>query len=109
MPKRSHEDVWQQLVDEAGEDEIDRAASVSVVQAEKELAKAGFDVAAERAKANAIIDQIEASERVSGQISIANKPSDQGSKPSAQAKAPAPVAPIRRLRRVFAFAALVGA
>ena len=29
MPKRSAEDVWQQLVDEAGEDAIERAASVS--------------------------------------------------------------------------------
>jgi hypothetical protein len=69
MPKRSAEDVWRQLVDEAGEDAIERAASVSVAQAEKELAKAGFDVAAERAKADALMRELEAS--VSGKVAIA--------------------------------------
>jgi hypothetical protein len=54
-PKVSPEELWRQLVEEAGEDEIERAASVGVAQAERELAEAGFDVAAERAKAEAII------------------------------------------------------
>ena len=54
MPARRAEDLWQQLVGEAGEGEIERAAGVSVAQAEKELAEAGFDVAAERAKATAL-------------------------------------------------------
>jgi hypothetical protein len=58
MSKRSHREVWRQLVDEAGEEEIERAASVSVEQAEKELAAAGFDVAAERAAAEAFLDQL---------------------------------------------------
>jgi hypothetical protein len=69
MPKRSAEDVWRQLVDEAGEDAIERAASVSVAQAEKELAKAGFDVAAERAKADALMRELESP--VSRKVAIA--------------------------------------
>jgi hypothetical protein len=59
MSKRKHADLWKKLVDEAGEDEIDRAASVSVEQAEADLKAAGFDVAAERAKANAFLDALE--------------------------------------------------
>jgi hypothetical protein len=55
-------DLWNRLVDEASEDEIDRAASVSVEQAERELAAAGFDVAAERAKASAFLDALERGE-----------------------------------------------
>ena len=47
-----------ELVDEAGEDAIDGAATVSVAQAEAELKAAGFDVAAERAKANAFLDAL---------------------------------------------------
>ncbi len=65
MPKRIPEEVWRQLADEAGEDEVDRAASVSVAQAEKELAEAGFDVAAERAKGVALIDELEAGRHAS--------------------------------------------
>ena len=53
MSERKHADLWRELVDEAGEGEIDRAASVSVAEAEAELTAAGFDVAAERAKAGA--------------------------------------------------------
>jgi hypothetical protein len=59
MSERKHADLWKKLVDEAGEDEIDRAASVSVEQAEADLKAAGFDVAAERAKANAFLDALE--------------------------------------------------
>jgi hypothetical protein len=59
MSDRKHADLWKKLVDEAGEDEIDRAASVSVEQAEADLKAAGFDVAAERAKANAFLDALE--------------------------------------------------
>ena len=47
--------IWRYLVEEAGEALIDEAAAVSVAQAEKDLADAGFDVAAERARGNAII------------------------------------------------------
>ena len=59
MSERKHADLWEELVDEAGEDEIDRAASVSVAQAEAELKAAGFDVAAERAKASAWLDALQ--------------------------------------------------
>ncbi len=58
MSERKHADLWRELVDETGEDEIDRAASVSVAEAEAELKAAGFDVAAERAKAGAFVDSL---------------------------------------------------
>jgi hypothetical protein len=53
------ERLWQKLVDEAGEELIEEAAAVSVAQAEKELAAAGFDVAAERARAEAFLVSLE--------------------------------------------------
>jgi len=58
MSERKHADLWRELADEAGEDAIDRAATVSVAQAEAELKAAGFDVAAERAKASAFVDAL---------------------------------------------------
>jgi len=58
MSGRKHADLWRELVDEAGEDAIDRAATVSVAQAEAELKAAGFDVAAERAKAGAFVEAL---------------------------------------------------
>jgi hypothetical protein len=63
MPAPRHEDLWQQLVDEAGEDAVDQAAAVTVAQAERDLAAAGFDVAAERAVALARIAVLEAARR----------------------------------------------
>ena len=59
MSPRGPVEVWQQLLDEAGEEEIERAASVSVAQAEKELARAGFDVDAERAKAEGLLEWLD--------------------------------------------------
>jgi hypothetical protein len=47
--------LWQKLVDEAGEELIEEAAAVSVAQAEKDLAAWGFDVVAERARAEAFL------------------------------------------------------
>ncbi|HEY1691724.1 MAG TPA: hypothetical protein VGG39_06165 [Polyangiaceae bacterium] len=56
MSKRNRdEELWEELLDEAGEALIEEAAAVSVEQAEKELAEAGFDVAAERARAEAFL------------------------------------------------------
>ncbi len=63
MPPRSPEALWHLLVDEAGEDAIEAAAAVSVVQAERDLANAGFDVAAERAAAVAWIEELESKRR----------------------------------------------
>jgi hypothetical protein len=60
MSKRNRdEELWEELLDEAGEALIDEAAAVSVEQAEKELAEAGFDVAAERARAEAFLRWLE--------------------------------------------------
>ena len=53
------ERLWQKLVDETGEALIEEAAAVSVAQAEKDLAAWGFDVAAERARAEAFLVSLE--------------------------------------------------
>jgi hypothetical protein len=49
------QDLWNRLVLEAGEDPITAAANVSTSQAERDLRAAGFDVNAERERANAVI------------------------------------------------------
>jgi hypothetical protein len=49
------EALWAELVDEAGEELIEQAASVSVAQAEADLRAAGFDVAEERARAEVFL------------------------------------------------------
>jgi hypothetical protein len=51
MAPPSPEALWRQLVEEAGEQAVDEAVAVSVSEAERELAAAGFDVAAERSAA----------------------------------------------------------
>ena len=63
MPPRSLESLWRQLVDEAGDDAVERGAAVSVARAEKDLAVAGFDVGAERARAMARIAALESPRR----------------------------------------------
>ncbi len=63
IPARTPEALWQLLVDEAGEDAIEAAAAVSVAQAERDLAEAGFDVKAERALAVARIEALQAGHR----------------------------------------------
>jgi len=57
MPPRSSkaEELWRLLVEEAGEAAVDEAAAVTVAQAEKDLADAGFDVAAERTRGERIV------------------------------------------------------
>jgi hypothetical protein len=52
-------DLWRRLVEEAGEDAVERAAAVSVAEAERELAAAGFYVGAERRAAAARIAELE--------------------------------------------------
>jgi hypothetical protein len=59
MPKRDPKELWDELVEEAGEEEIEKAASMSVAQAEAELRAAGVDVDAERARARALIAELE--------------------------------------------------
>jgi hypothetical protein len=49
------DEVWRRIVEEAGEDAVSSAASVSVSHAERDLTAAGFDVKAERAKAEAAL------------------------------------------------------
>jgi hypothetical protein len=59
MSRRTPEEVWRKLVVEAGEDAIERAACVSVVQAESDLAEAGFDLASERRVGVARLDALD--------------------------------------------------
>jgi hypothetical protein len=68
MAGRRAEEVWQTMVDEAAEDEIDRAAATSVEQAEKDLAEAGFDLAAERARAAAFLAGLGVGQPKSGHV-----------------------------------------
>jgi hypothetical protein len=58
MAKRSVQEVWTDLVDEAGEDEIAHAAEVGVAEAEAELREAGFDIGKENATANTLIAEL---------------------------------------------------
>ena len=51
----SPEHPWNDLVEEADEDPITAAASVSAPQAERHPPAAGFDVTSERERANAVI------------------------------------------------------
>ncbi len=74
MPAMTREELlWQKLVDETGEELIEQAAAVSVAQAERELAEAGFDVQAERARAEAFLASLEgtaASEPTAAQVAV---------------------------------------
>ncbi len=49
------EHLWNELVEEADEDPIRAAASVSALQAEPRPRAEGFDVTSERERANAVI------------------------------------------------------
>jgi len=51
--------LWEELVDEAGEDEIEAAANVSVEEATRELREAGFDLEDERAHAESFLSALE--------------------------------------------------
>jgi hypothetical protein len=57
--KPTKKEVWDRLMWEAAEAEIDAAASVSVAEAEEYLAANGFDVAEERARAEAFLTALE--------------------------------------------------
>jgi len=85
MGKRTIREVWDMLVDEAGEEEIERAASVTVEQASKELAAAGFDVAAERKEAAAFLKDLR-----SGAAPVAPVPAPQPPKPLRSERPPKP-------------------
>jgi hypothetical protein len=58
MSRRNPADLWRDLADDAGEDSIEGSVGVSVAQAERDLAAAGFDLAAERAKATAVLETL---------------------------------------------------
>jgi hypothetical protein len=78
------EDLWQKLALEASEDAITDAASVPVTQAERDLHEAGFDVKAERERANAWI----------GDLAGENAAASDGTEPTARlSSGPAPEPP----------------
>jgi hypothetical protein len=72
MPRKSREEArWEQLVEEAGDELVEAASRVSVAQAEKDLAEAGFDVAEERARAEAFLASLEGAV---GEVAAPTKP-----------------------------------
>jgi hypothetical protein len=85
MPAMTREErLWQKLVDEAGEELIEEACAVSVAQAEKDLAAWGFDVAAERARAEAFLVSLETAVEEGGDVAQAvtqEAPKRPGKKP----------------------------
>jgi hypothetical protein len=86
MSERKHLDLWKELAEKAGEDEIDRAASVTVEEAEAELKAAGFDVAAERAKASAFLDRLAGDARRQGVAQARATPRVESEKPRARTR-----------------------
>jgi len=83
------ERLWQKLVDEAGEELIEEAAAVSVAQAEKDLAAWGFDVAAERARAEAFLVSLETAVAEEGVAPPPSTPSTGPAAPSTEVAAAA--------------------
>jgi hypothetical protein len=101
MSERKHADLWKELGDEAGEDEIDRAVKVSAAQAEAELTAAGFDVAAERAKAGAFLETLETG-------SGASRSEEATRRPAEATRRKRPPSAVRWLAAAAAFAAAGG-
>src|SRR3974390_1426267 len=58
MTRPTAAQVWRQLVDEAGEDEITAGPGGSQEQVDAELAGAGLDLEAERAKADRFLEDL---------------------------------------------------
>lgn len=58
MTKPTASQLWQRLLDEAGEDAIQSVLKLSDAEVEAELASYGFDVAEERAKGDAMLEQL---------------------------------------------------
>jgi hypothetical protein len=83
-PQSREEALWERLVDEAGEELIDAAAAVSVEQAEADLRAWGFDVAEERARAEAFLASLEAGGALAPAVA---KAVDQDAKPAPDAAA----------------------
>ena len=101
MSERKHTDLWNELVDEAGKEEIDRAATVSVAQAEAELEAAGFDVAAERAKASAFLDALgtETSRPNSSPTAVSSPTAKEAAPHPTEETAPSPTTEAPRRKR----------
>ena len=62
MASRNQADLWRDLVAEAGEDAILGASQVTGPDAERDLRRAGFDIAKERAKAGALLRVLDSKE-----------------------------------------------
>jgi hypothetical protein len=90
LRKSIEEQVWDQLVEEAGEDLVEAASQVNVAQAEKELAEAGFDVAAERARAEAFLASLEGAAHAPVAEAVEAVPQAAPSKEKLAARAPEP-------------------
>jgi hypothetical protein len=82
---RTTEQLWEELVEEAGEEEIAAADAMTVADAEAYLTANGFDVKAERAKAAAFLDDLAG--RTKAKDATAAKAKDET--PARDASAPA--------------------
>jgi hypothetical protein len=113
MGRRTPEEIWKALVAEAGEDEADRDEAgealiahfenMSVEQAEKELAEAGFDVKATDAEAEEFLGALGRGELPAAKAEqTAPKAAEPSSEPKAPERAPetSNVVPISRARRL---------
>ena len=56
--RRTPAEIWEKLVEEAGEKEIEAACALSEEEVEAYLRANGFDVEAEKAKAEAFLDAL---------------------------------------------------
>jgi hypothetical protein len=100
------EELWQRLVDETGEEAIESAAAVSVAQAERDLVAAGFDVSAERARADARVAAL------TGGAPLVSPAPEPAAEPTAWVRVAAPAArrsPVSRRAAVWLAAALLAA
>jgi hypothetical protein len=95
MTRETREEMlWQLLVDEAGEELIEEAASVSVEEAERYLAEVGFDVAEERARAEAFLAELRGGDEADEE-SAADAVAQQAPEPVAEKAAKRPAKKVR--------------
>jgi hypothetical protein len=74
VTKPTPHQVWQQLLDEAGEDAIEAVLALTPEQVEAELAGAGLDVAEERGKAERFLEDLAAGGQTAAQAVEAVEP-----------------------------------
>jgi hypothetical protein len=109
MSRPTARQVWQQLLDEAGEDAIQSVLAMTPEQVEAELEGLGVDLAAERAKADRFLEDL-ASGALDEAATAGTAPGGRDARSATVAVAqPAAQAPVGRRRRRGATLAIVAA